>query len=380
MSDAPATQSANPPSVPDPAPAPAQQSGPPRDTGMRRPALIVLGLFVVLFALSVLMERNTPQSGQARVQAYVVPMAAEIAGRVAEVAVLDNAPVRAGETLFRIDPRPYEIAVAEAEAKLARVGQSLRASTSAIDVSMARVVEARAQRDNVREQAQRAMQLVQRGVYARARYDEAKAALDSSQAAVAGAEADLERARSELGPAGDDNPQLREAMAALERARLDLQHTTVVAPSDGVVTNLQLATGQVVAAGKAALTFIAADTIWVSAAFKENSLEHVAPGNRAEVVLDSRPGAVFAARVESVAWGVASGDSADGGLPTVRNDSGWVRDPQRFPVRLVFAGTPPRGVRYGSQVNVVIYTGDNPVLNVLGTLWIRLIALLTYVG
>jgi multidrug resistance efflux pump len=66
------------------------------------------------------------------------------------------------------------------------------------------------------------------------------------------------------------------------------------------------------------------------------------------------------------------------GLPTVRNDSGWVRDPQRFPVRLVFEDRPPMEVRYGSQANIVIYTGDNPVMNALGAFWIRLVSALTY--
>jgi multidrug resistance efflux pump len=224
------------------------------------------------------------------------------------------------------------------------------------------------------------MQLVQRGVYPQARYDEAKAGLDRSDAMVAGAEAELERARRELGPVGDSNPQIREALAALERARLDLARATVVAPADGVVTNLQLAPGQYVGAGQAALTFVDAGTIWITAAFKENSLEHVRAGNAAEVVFDTFPGRVFTARVESVGWGVSSGEPTQAGLPTVRNDSGWIREPQRFPVRLVFDGRPPIGVRYGSQANIVIYTGDNPATNVLGAFFIRLVALLTYVS
>ncbi|TCH98417.1 HlyD family secretion protein [Roseococcus sp. SYP-B2431] len=326
------------------------------------------------------MERRTPSTAQARVQAYVISMAPEVPGRVAEVAAADNSLVAAGRLLFRIDARPYEIAVEQAEARLAGVGQSLGASVSSIDAAQARVVDALANRDNIRQQAGRVMQLVQRGVYPQARYDEARAGLDRSEAAVAAAEAELERARRELGSAEADNPQMREALAALERARLDLSRTRVLAPADGVVTNLQLAPGQYVAAGHAALTFLDAGTIWLNAEFKENSLEYLRAGNRAEVVFDTFPGRVFPMRVESVGWGVASGAAPAAGLPTVRNDTGWVREAQRFPVRLVFAGERPRGIRHGSQAHVVVYARDNPVVNALGRLWIRLVAVLTYVS
>jgi multidrug resistance efflux pump len=340
-------------------------------------ALAALAAFVLLFAVTIAMERSTPSSSQALVQAYVVEMAAEVAGRVSNVAVADNAPVRTGAPLFTIDPQPYRIAVEEAEARLLRIGQGVGASMSAVDAAQARVVDARANRDNIRQQAGRVMQLVQRGVYPQSRADEAKAGLDRSQAMVVAAEADLEKARQELGPTGNENPQIREALAALERARLDVTRTTVNAPADGVVTNLRLSPGHFVGAGQAALTFLDAGTIWITAAFKENSLEHIRDGNVAEVVFDTFPGRVFEARVESIGWGVSSSGTASG-LPTIRNDSGWIREPQRFPVRLVFDGRPPMGVRYGSQANVVVYTGHNPVMNALGALWIRLVSVLTY--
>jgi multidrug resistance efflux pump len=298
--------------------------------------------------------------------------------RAARAPKTRSSPVRTGEALFTIDPQPYRIAVEEAEARLLRIGQGVGASMSAIDAAQARVVDARANRDNIRQQAGRVMQLVQRGVYPQARYDEAKAGLDRSDAMVVAAEAELERARQELGPTGNNNPQIREALAALERARLDVSRTTVLAPADGVVTNLQLSPGHFAGAGQAALTFLDAGTIWIAAAFKENSLEFIRGGNTAEVVFDTFPGRVFEARVESVGWGVSSGSAPSSGLPSFRNDSGWIREPQRFPVRLVFDGIPPRGVRYGSQANVVIYTGSNPVMNTLGAFWIRLVSVLTY--
>lgn len=246
------------------------------------------------------MERLTPTSSQAIVQAFIVPMAAEVTGRVVEVGVIDNAVVKAGQVLLRIDTQPYEIAVTEAESRLERIGQTIGANTASVEAAQARLVEARAKALNMREQANSILHLVERGIYAKARYDEAKAALDSSEASVTGAEAELAKAQQELGPAGEDNPQIKEALAVLERVRLDLFRTTVTSPADGAITNLQLAAGQFGSVGQRALTFIDAGTIWIAAAFKENSLEHVKPGDPVEVVLDTLPGRIFKARVESV--------------------------------------------------------------------------------
>lgn len=375
MTDTPEPPEKIDPTPADASPAPQAQSNPLRPT-----AQVVALLIAVLFGVSILMERHTPSSSQAVVQGYVVQMAAEIGGRVTEIAVPDNARVKTGQLLFRIDPQPYKIAVAQAEARLEQAGQALGASTASVDAAQAQLVSAVAQRDNVREQTRRTMQLIERGVYARARYDEAKASLDSAEAAVVKAQADLQRARQELGPIGTDNPQVKEALAALGKARLDLLHTEIFAPSDGVITNLQLAVGQVVSVGQPALTFIDIGTIWISAAFKENSLENVQANDTAELVFDLLPGRVFKARVESVGWGVAQEGSSSSALPTIRNASGWVRDPQRFPVRLVVDPPYPKGPRYGSQVNVVIYTDDNPVMNALGAFKTRLIAVLSYVN
>lgn len=359
---------------------PAITTEPPPANPLRRIALTVVIAIAVLFAASIAMERLTPSTSQAVVQAYVVNMAAEVSGRVNEIAVVDNARVKAGELLFRIDPQPYKIAVSDAEARLEEAGQAVGANTASVDAAQAMLMSARAQRDNVREQAKRVEKMVTQGVFARARQDEADASLSSAEAAVSKAQADLQRAREQLGAKGNDNPQLKQALASLEKARLDLMHTDITAPSDGVVTNLQLATGQVVSAGQPALTFIDTGIVWVSAAFKENSLEHVQADDEAELVFDLLPGRVFKARVESVGWGVAGEGSSSSALPSVRNQSGWVREPQRFPVRLIMEKPYPTGPRYGSQVTVVIYTDDNLVTNLLGAFSVRLNALLNYVN
>ena len=290
---------------------------------VRRWTLIILGLIVVLFFYSMIADRMTPYTSQATVQTFVVRMAPEVAGRVIEVNVVDNQRVKAGDVLFRIDARPFTIAHAQAEARLAGVGQTIGASTAAVTSAQERLIEAEAKRDNVREQANRVLQLVEKGVYAKARKDTATKELEVTEAAVREAASEVERAKQELGPKGNDNPQFREALAAVEQAKLNLLHTTISAPSDGVITNLQLTEGEFVPVGQAALTFIDTSDAWINANFRENSLENVKAGDPVELVLDTLPGRVFDAKVQSIGWGVSQGSiDPETGLPKISRADG----------------------------------------------------------
>jgi multidrug resistance efflux pump len=349
---------------------------------VRRWTLIVLGVIVAIFLYSIIADRMTPYTSQAIVQAYVVRVAPEVSGRVLELGVTDNQRVKAGELLFKIDPEPYQIALRQAEARVDRVGQTMGANTAGVASAQERLIETQAQRDNTVEQAKRILELVEKGVYAKAREDRAKAEIEAAEASVREAEAELEKAKEQLGPQGADNPELREALAAVEKAKLDLVRTTLFAPSDGVVTNLQLTLGQFVGVGQAVLTFIDARDVWFSANFRENSLENIKPDAPVEIVLDVFPGRVFDGNVESVGWGVSQGsvDPATG-LPKISAPMGLTRTPQRFAVRVNLAQKDYLpGMRLGSQANVIVYATGNPITNLIGALWIRLIALLTYVS
>ncbi|SFJ22456.1 HlyD family secretion protein [Albimonas pacifica] len=350
--------------------------------GLRRATLWALGVAVLLFVYYVIADRTTPFSGDARVQAFVLRVAPEVTGHVARVGVVDNEVVEAGDELFAIDPEPFQIAVDQAQARLEQAGQAVGANTAAVDAAQAQLERARANAANVRAQTERVLELVRKGVYAQAREDDAVAAIDESEAAVSAAAADLRRAQEQLGPEGENNPAVQEALAALETARYNLARTAMTAPARGVVTNLQLAVGQTVTAGAASMTFISAEDIWLRAAMRENSLGVLSQGQSAEVVLDALPGQVFRATVRSVGWGVA-GEAVDPatGLPQSTVAQGWLTDPQRFPVILSFEMEQlPRGARYSSRAAVIVYAGDNPVMDAIAWARIRLIALLTYVS
>ena len=222
--------------------------------------------------------------------------------------------------------------------------------------------------------------LVERGVYAAARGDEARRRLEGARAAVDQADAQLEEARQNLGPQGADNPQIRAAAAALQQARLDQIRTTVVAPSDGIITNLRLTTGQYANVGQPVMTFIDVAAAWIEANFRENNLGNIEADDPVDIALDMWPGMIFPGTVESIAWGVDTGERRR--RPACRRSAhrpaGYARR-SVFPVRILFAGEFTRGTRLGSQANVVVYVGDNPIVNALAWLWIRIVTWVSYV-
>jgi multidrug resistance efflux pump len=151
-----------------------------------------------------------------------------------------------------------------------------------------------------------------------------------------------------------------------------------------VVTNLRLSAGQYVNQAQPLLSFIQSGPRWISADMRENQLGNVAPGNKVLVALDDHPGTLFPGRVESIGWGITKGDETPTGtLPDVQPAAGWLREPQRFPVRIrVMPSDDGKETlatgRSGAQANVMIFTDPKSVLNPIGRLWIRLVALLSY--
>jgi multidrug resistance efflux pump len=363
-------------------PEPAEPERQPARNPVRHLTFIVIAIGLAIFAYMIVADRLTPYTAQATVQAYLVRVLPEVSGKIVEIGVTNNQIVEAGSVLLRIDPAQYQIATERAAAQLEAAGQSVGASTAGIGSGEANLARAMAERENIREQTARIFQLVEKGIYAQARGDQATAALATSDAAVRQAQAELEEARESLGPQGADNPAIREATATLRQAELDLARTTIFAPSDGAVTALQLTLGQVVGPQQPAMTYIDTREIWIDAAYRENSLEHIEPGDPVEIVLDIRPGRIFTGHVESIGFGVSVGEiDPQTGLPVIRNPSGWLRDPQRMSVRIEFDSEQlPRGIRFGSQANVMVFTGENGLVNAIGKLWMRLIALFTYVS
>ncbi len=156
------------------------------------------------------------------------------------------------------------------------------------------------------------------------------------------------------------------------------EKTSVAAPSDGIVTNVQLTVGQPANIGTPMLTFIDPREIWISALVRENSLEYIKPGQEVKIVLDSMPGRVLDGKVYSLGWGTGDSNNVDSTTGFIRADTSSI-NAQRYPVNIVFNEI-PENIRYGSQATVAFYTEQSGLGELLAGLWMKIVSVWTYVS
>jgi multidrug resistance efflux pump len=342
--------------------------------------VLIFGSLLWYFAA----DRLTPYSSQARVQAFVVPVAAEVAGKVLAVHVKNNDDVERGQALFEIDPAQYQIALQRSRSDYESIRHSVNASVATVEAARASLQAAQANRVKADKDAtrQEALYAEDRGAISVRRLEIAQATRIEAHSKEQASEADLRKAQEAAGDAGDDNAQLRSARSAIEKAELDLARTKVVAPARGLVTDLRTDVGHFAQAGAPAMTLIAIHDQWIDADMTENNLGNIEPGDDVAIVLDVLPGKVLKGRVRSVGNGISSGQPAPPGtLPTIQNSRDWLRQAQRFPVAIAFDPSDAerlRKARVGGQAEVMVFTGDNFVMNTLGAAYIRLKSWLSY--
>ena len=383
MSNPPPVDADSLPPAAAPAPAPSPRAPAPPAKKRRIVPLLFLAL-VALFFYHLVADRFTPYTSQATVDTFLVQIAPEVSGPVVAVGVQDNHPVKKGQMLFGIDPAPFEIALRAAQANLAVASQGADTSVADVRVADATLQGKQVELSTSKQLGKIVLDLSEKRALSETSAIRARADIAKTEAEIVRVEAEAERARIKLAPAGEPTPQVRQAQIAVEQAELDLRRSTVVAPADGAITNLRLSPGQFANRGQPVLSFMGTGSRWVTAAMRENQLGNIAPGNRVLVVFDDRPGEVFPAKVESVGWGVTQGtETPNGQLPKVDAPTGWLREPQRFPVRVVL-DPPAKGEkplppgRSGAQASVVVLTRESSIMNPLARLWIRMVATLSY--
>ena len=372
---------------PDETPAPVSeqpQSPSSPGKGTRLGAIIVLILIVASLAWYFVSDRLTPYTSQARVQAFVVPVPAEVSGTVLKVHVKNNDEVQRGQPLFDIDPTQYKITLQRSRSDYESVRLSVNASTATVEAAKASLQAAVANDVFAQQDATRLEEIHKQdpGALSVRRVESAQANRIKARSQVEAARADLRRAQEIAGERGEMNAQLLSARAAIEKAELDLKRTQVVAPARGTVTDLRTDVGQFAQAGAPAMTLIAIHDLWIDADMTENNLGNIKPGDKAAILLDVMPGEVLTGRVRSVGTGVGSGQQAQPGtLPSVENSRDWLRQAQRFPVAVEFEPSERerlRGVRIGGQADVLIYTGEYELMNWLAGVFIGLMSYLSY--
>ena len=282
----------------------------------------------------------------AYIRGDITSLAPRVAGYVTSLNVEDNAVVKAGDLLFKIDDKDYRARFAQTEANIAAAHAALANNRAEHEFQQATIAQAAAQRQAAtasqllsERNLARVLNLVRTNATSQAQVDLMEAARDQANATVAAAEAavsaqrrklDVIRAQKQAAEAA-----LAQATAARELVRIDLANTEVRAPIDGVVGNRQIRLGRYVTPGQAVIDIVPVANVWVIANFKETQLTKIRPGQKAEVRVDTFSGTVFTGTVDSISAGTGSRFSL---LPPENATGNWVKVVQRVPVKILLDG------------------------------------------
>jgi membrane fusion protein, multidrug efflux system len=295
----------------------------------------------------------------AYVQAARVQVSTDVSGRVVAIDVKDNEKVNTGQMLFRLDPRPFQIAVDEAKAQLATVRYQIHALKATYHQKRADARAAEATVDYQQHEFERQQRLLASGTASQQQFDQARQAYETGSAQLASKQQDVAVALANIGGDPDipleQHPMVQHAQAALDRAALNLSYTEIRAPENGIVTKVdQLQVGNYVTASTPLFSLMSTDRVWVEANFKETELAHMRSGQQATVEVDTYPDVTFSAKVESLSPGTGLTFAL---LPAENATGNWVKVVQRLPVRLHLERLDPNApLHAGLSVTVEVDT------------------------
>ena len=316
---------------------------------------IVPALLIVGGAYYWLTSGGSVSTDDAFVKQDIVSVSAQVNGPIGQVFVKNGAQVKKGDLLFRIDPQPYQVALEQAQAQLAAAKlQTTQLRTQAAGTG-ADIVGEQANLAIKRNALGRQQALLKQGFTTRSDYDDALNEVKTAEQDLADARARAANAHAAIAPG--EQPSIAQAQAAVDKAKLDLERTSIRAPMDGVVENADnLQVGQMAVTGLGMLSLVHSKSAWVEANFKEKDVGRMVPGQRASIEVDAYPGQKFEARVQSIGAGTGSEFSL---LPAQNANGNWVKVTQRVPVRIAFNGTPSRPMIAGLSVTATVYFDDS---------------------
>lgn len=277
----------------------------------------VLGGIFLISALLLIMSYNHPYSGDGRIYFTSAPVIPAVGGIVVDVPVKTNVPLKKGEVLFRIDPRPYQYTVDQKKASLAEAEQSVLQMKAVLDGAVSLVAGTEASRDRAQQSYERYLEIFESSktrtgetAVSELEVENRRGAYLTAQAAVGTAQAQAMQARLAYeSQINGLNPTVARLQAELRNAEFDLDQTTVRAPSDGSVSQVFLRPGMMAnpLPLRPVMVFISSEERILAAAFIQNSLQRVRVGDEAEVSFKAVPGRIFKARVGNIIDVMAQG-------------------------------------------------------------------------
>ena len=309
------------------------------------PVLLLLGGIAYWIATS-----GSVSTDNASVKQDIVSVSAQVNGPVIAVAVKNGDQVKRGQLLYRIDPAPYRVALEQAEAQLAAARlQTSQLQTQASGTG-ADIVGASATLRIKQNALSRQQALLRRGFTTRTDFDDALNEVRLAETALADARARAANAHAAIAPG--EQPSVAQALAAIDKARLDLSRTEVRAPMDGTIANAdRLQVGQMAVQGVGMLSLVRSSNAWVEANFKEKDVGKMLPGQHATIEIDAYPGHDFEGHIQSIGAGTGSEFAI---LPAQNANGNWVKVAQRVPVRIAFDGHPDKPLIAGLSSTVTV--------------------------
>ncbi|WP_339389693.1 HlyD family secretion protein [Vibrio neptunius] len=263
----------------------------------------VLGGVVLVGTLILLMNYNHPFTQLGNQVFSSTPIVSGVRGRVIEVPVEPNKPLKQGDILFMIDPIPYEAEVDKLEAQIKEASQGTLGLESDVQEAQAAQAQAIADRDKAQREYSRYQRGYEKGAFTEQELDTRRQAYKAAEAAVKVAEARVDQAKIALNSEiGGENTTVARLLAELRQAEFDLEQTIVKAPTDGFATQLALRPGVMAVPLPLApvMTFVHTEETLYAAAFRQNSLQRLQPGYEAEFLFRALPGKVFKGEVVDV--------------------------------------------------------------------------------
>ncbi|MDF1748015.1 MAG: HlyD family secretion protein [Alphaproteobacteria bacterium] len=335
-----------------------------RRTPWVRRFLLVFGpLLVILISSYVYFTGGRFVSTEnAYIKADKVMVAAEVSGLISEVTVKENQPVSGGDVLFRIDDRPYRIALTEAQAQVLKIRNEFASLKASYQQKQSELALARANIDYAKSEYDRQKPLVATKTISSSKFDSINHDLTVARRQEQITQQEAQQILATLGGsidiAIDDYPPYQQAMADLDRAKLNLERTVVRAPFDGVASNTPEIGKQVVgnaASSSPVMSLIATKGVWIEANFKETDLTYVKPGQPVDIIVDTYPDQDLHGFVTSVSQGTGSEFSV---IPPQNATGNWVKVVQRIPVRISIPNDEAKlALRSGMSTSVEIDTG-----------------------
>lgn len=336
----------------------------PADSTIRRRAGRLVGVLLVAGAIAASAFVYTelyrhPRTDDAYVRANVVGIAAHVSGPIVSLPIVDNQPVKEGDLLFVVDPRPFEAALEHARAELRLTDREIEGYARSVEAADSVIREREADAQYAADYLRRVEPLLEQRYVTPDQVEDARKRKRAAEAALSRARHERDRAVAELAEYASGNARRQAAEARVRDAELNVGYCSVRAPFDGYVTNLNIAVGQYANAGQQVIALVDGRSWYVLANFKETYLGDIGPGDRAEVYLLAYPGKPVRGVVQGIGWALFQPNGATVGvLPQVDPTLDWVRLAQRFPVRILLdPPDPSRPYRMGATAIVTIRGG-----------------------